>query len=130
MRITYLAIGFLLFLFLFLHFANADSTNSNLSRAINYTASYIEIVNESAYLIFYPNLTGSYYYYNQAINASKSNNSSHAYALLHKARDVADVQLAMINRYRTTSLYVLIAITIILGIILYVLMRPYKVVRR
>lgn len=107
--------------------AGAQSLNSssNLTAAINSTQQYISKVNQSAYILFYPNLAASYAYLNLAENVS-STNASYSYALLAKARASAQNQEAGISKYEQISLYVLVALAILLAIILYAFMIPYK----
>lgn len=100
-------------------------SSSNMTMAINSTASFISQVNESGYLIFYPNLTAAYANLNLAKNESMVN-PPYAYELLAKARSSAQSQENSINQYKTYSLYVLIFFAFVLVILLYVLMRPIK----
>lgn len=96
---------------------------SNLSYDINTTTHFINTVNKSGYLIFYPNLKQAYGYLNQAKNQS---NVSYSYVLLAKARASAQAQLDSINTYKKLSLYVLIASGIFLSALLYYMMLPRK----
>jgi hypothetical protein len=113
--------GLLLLLFsLFLHCPQAQGYN--MSTAINSTRSYVNTVNESAYLIFYPNLTAAYGYIDNAVNVSHTN-PAYAQVLLGKARESANAQLADIDRYKTWSFYVLAAVSVVLAVLLVKLMR-------
>lgn len=105
--------------------ANASGiyNNSNLTSAINGTQQLIESVNQSAYIVFYPNLTAAYNYLQQARNQT---NAANVYLLLSKAKASALQQQARINQYRDVSLFVLSAILVVLCLILYIFMRPYK----
>lgn len=102
---------------------HSSVSGGNLTYAINNTESFVNSVNKSAYLIFYPNLTSSYHY---IALAKEQNNDSYAYLLLSKARSDAQAQLNKINSYKRDSLYVLVVSVIVLSSILYVLMRPSR----
>ncbi len=93
---------------------------NGLGTAINSTYSYINSVNESSYLIFYPNLTAAYHFISLAGNAT---NQDSAYALLNEARSSAMEQETRINYYKAVSAYVLAASTIGLVALLALLMR-------
>lgn len=97
--------------------------------AINSTAAFINRVNQSGYLVFYPNLTGAYANLNLAKNESQVN-PPFAYQLLAKARSSAQSQEDAINQYKGDSLYVLVILAILLVILLYLLMKPIKSSRR
>jgi hypothetical protein len=120
-RPAYLALGLLLLSSLLV--SNALSQGSNMSTAINSTLSYVNKVNQSAYLVFYPNLTSAYNYINNAINVSHTD-PAYAYALLHEAAGSAGQQLALVNRYRMQSFYVLVVVSAALAILLSRLMKP------
>lgn len=120
-RLIYFALGLLLLFSLFI--CNSLSQGYDIGAAINSTRSYVDKVNQSAYLVFYPNLTAAYGYINDAANVSHTN-PAYAYALLGKAMSSAEQQLNLINRYRTESFYTLAAVSIILAILLNRLMKP------
>jgi hypothetical protein len=104
-------------------------SSSNLTMAINSTATFINNINQSGYLIFYPNLTTAYKDLNLARNESQIN-PPYAYELLASARSSAQSQENSINQYKSDSLYVLIFFAVVLVIFLYVLMVPLKSSRR
>jgi predicted PurR-regulated permease PerM len=132
MKVRYITVGMavlaMLFLFNFMHAQGASISTLNMTETINSTATYINTVNQSGYLVFYPNLVQAYGYLNQAKNQSQTN-PQYAYLLLAKARSSAQSQEAQIDQYKTDSLYVLIALAFILVISVYLLMRPYKPVK-
>jgi len=100
---------------------NATTTNSstaNFSLALNNTIAYIERVNQSSYLVFYPNLQQAYAYASLA-NSTFKNGSAQAYALLSDARKSAAVQLEYINSYRTVSFYIMLVLTAASAVWLY-----------
>ncbi len=114
--------------FLFGAAANAQSPasgNTSIAAAINSTASYINSINQSSYLIFYPNLTSAYNYLSLATNESHTN-VTYSYLLLGKANESARHQAQLIFRYQQLSLLVLIALAILLAAILYFFMHPYR----
>ena len=92
----------------------------NFSQELNLTYSYVNSVNDSSYLIFYPNLTAAYHYMSLASNAPDQGS---AYALLNEARSSAMAQQIKINGYKEASAYVLAASTIGLVALLALLMR-------
>lgn len=104
-----------------LGFASSVGT-SNIGAAINSTAQYIKSVNESAYLVFYPNLAQAYNALGQAENVSRDNSTA-AYALLATARSDAQSELQRISQYKQDSLYVMLAVAAFLAAMLAWLMR-------
>lgn len=133
MRALYIMVGMavlaMLLLFNILHAQGGSISGVNMTAAINSTASYINMVNQSGYLIFYPNLANAYGYLNQARNQSQIN-PAYSYILLAKAMASAQSQEAQISQYKTDSLYVLTTLAFILVISVYLLMRPYKAAER
>ena len=98
--------------------------NASIAMRINNTLSYINEVNGSAYLIFYPNLSIAY----NDINAAKnvSGNTSKINYLLLSAENNAKYEYNMLNDYRYISFIVMIFFVIISGFILYKFSTPYK----
>ena len=82
-------------------------------------------MNESAYFIFYPNLTTAYGYIDGAVNASRTN-PAYASALLDAATSSAKRQLDNINVYKNESLLVLAVAVVALFAMLKRLMKPSK----
>ncbi|MGC8670112.1 MAG: hypothetical protein ACP5TL_03105 [Candidatus Micrarchaeia archaeon] len=111
----------------FISYAGANVTGS-LNSSINSTKEFITLVNQSAYLIFYPNLTAAYSYLNKAENMS-TKDPQNASSLLAKARSNAEEQLNTIYKYRTDSVVLLSIIGIILAFLIYFYMRPLKTKR-
>ncbi len=105
------------------HAQGVYNTGGNLTGAINSTAHFINRVNQSGYLILYPNLAQAYGYLDMAKNQS---NESYSYVLLAKARASAQSQLEAMNRYRRDSLYALIASAALLFALLYYMMIPRR----
>jgi hypothetical protein len=102
--------------------------NMSIAAAINYTRNFVDGVNASAYLVFYPNMGGAYNYLYKAENVSKSD-PSYAYSLLCKAIDSASYQEEHINNYRLISLVALVALAAALALSLYRLVAPLKNIR-
>ena len=92
-------------------------------------ANYVNAVNDSGYLIFYPNLTQAYSYLNTSYNLLKASPSGAVfYATL--ARSSAEAQYNAISYYRNVSLVVMVAITAIIAGFLYLFMRPMNIKKR
>ena len=128
MRPFYWAAGAILLLSLVLANGNhaaaqryAGPDYTNISQAINVTAAYLSTVNKSTYLIFSPNMAQPYRYFDQAVNASKTDPSL-AYAYLADARQSAEQQQAQIYGYRTDSFWVVLVLFLASFAVLYFLM--------
>jgi hypothetical protein len=130
MRAPYIVAGLAILSFVLLYSGQglasaANSTAnaaSNITLAINSTRQYLETVNESAYLIFYPSLDYAYNALGAATNASKTNITK-AYAMLRIATNSAAAEQKCIDAYAADSLYALAAIAVVLIAALYYLMR-------
>ena len=86
-------------------------------------ADFVNLVNESGYLVFYPNLTQAYADLGRAgqfLNTSPS--SSIVYA--NKAAAEAMAQYQIISRNRQTAAIVMLAISLLSGLALYRLSKP------
>ncbi len=116
-------IAMLLFYPATIHAQGSSISGGDLGSAINSTASFINMVNQSGYLIFYPNLTQAYSYLNLAKQDSQSN-PGYSYLLLTRAKASAQAELNSIDQYRSDSLYILVIFAILLAILLYLLMMP------
>jgi predicted PurR-regulated permease PerM len=132
MRLLYITAG--AFLLLFSIFSGSvvaaagqqpQGGNSSINSTINATASYIQQVNQSAYLIFYPNLAQAYGYLQKAENISKTNTTG-AYSLLSKARASAAQQESNLDSEKQDSLIVMVLLTIITTLLLYQVMKRRK----
>jgi hypothetical protein len=92
---------------------------------INSTANYIETINQSGYLLFYPNLSKAYSYLEKARSIyTKSPSAAVAYA--NQAEASAREQYATIGQYRLYSLVAAAIFTIAMGAILYLFMIPVR----
>ncbi|MCL4381312.1 MAG: hypothetical protein M1331_03130 [Candidatus Marsarchaeota archaeon] len=82
---------------------------SLINNSINQTREYIQTVNRSAYLVFYPNLSLAQNYLNKSISLQANatmpaqEKAAGIYALLAKAKSSAYEQQAIIYRYRAIS---------------------------
>ncbi len=106
--------------------AQSQITNPTVAYAnqtVSNAAYYISQVNESGYLIFYPNLTQSYSY---LAKAQSLYNSSPAAAVIYanKATSEAVAQYARISSYKSESIVVMAAFTIFFALLLGRVMRP------
>ncbi|MDE1850983.1 MAG: hypothetical protein KGH54_04300, partial [Candidatus Micrarchaeota archaeon] len=94
-------------------------------QTINQTLSYINQVNQSAYLIFYPDLSKAYSYLAQAQQVYSSSPSS-AVSYANQAYSIAQGQYSQINSYRSLSTILLIVMAALVLYWLHVLMKPVK----
>ena len=106
--------------------ATNNSTNSTFSKALNDTYSYIETVNESAYLVFYPNLTNAYNLVSKATQEAKSSNITYALLLLREAKTSASRQETLIEQSATSAAYVALASIVVVALLMYFVMKPRK----
>ncbi len=97
---------------------------SNMSAAIDSAAAYVNMVNRSAYVAFYPNMSDAYLYLSDARSNASSGDYANAYALLGLAKSSAAGQLQRINQYKYATLAVLTAFLVALILVLRRVMRP------
>jgi hypothetical protein len=104
----------------------AQSYNSVQANAtlVNATA-YVKSINQSAYLLFYPNLSESYKYLGMARSTSQN---SPSYSIYYSGLAVssANASYSMVNSYRYLSLLAVTIFTIAMAILLYKFMKPVK----
>ncbi len=103
-------------------FASGGGSRQSINSSINSTTAYIQQVNESAYLIFYPNLSSAYNYLQKAENVSGTN-ATMAYVLLSEARASAAKQQDYLNGEKQVSAAVMAALTIITALLLFQVMK-------
>jgi hypothetical protein len=113
---------------------SAQSTISNFSKAyanatINQAVSVVNQVNESGYLIFYPNLTQSYLDLNRSISLYNASPAS-AVIFANRAASEANVQYMLISGYKQISFIIMLAFTIIFTLIIIKVMKPVKSVAK
>jgi hypothetical protein len=122
---------FILFSFLALFaIANAQTQIGVASRqmaneTLNMASNYVELVNESGYLLFYPNLTQAYA---DLASAERLFNTSPAgsVAFANKAVSDAKTQYETISAYRSDAFAVSLALAIVFALLLGRLMKPVK----
>lgn len=135
----YLVLPFILFMLftLFAVQANASSTNltiainqsMNFSHALNSTLRYLKLINQSSYVVFYPNMKYSAIFIQKAKNASVENPSM-AYSFLSKARINATEQLAAVNKYKNISFVIMAVLALLTGLLLLSIMKKYNLKAR
>jgi hypothetical protein len=141
-------ISLLFFIFIFtltyqnntIIFNNINNSNTNNKNIINLsnqsshifnnnlkeTLAIIDKVNNSAYIIFYPNLSNSYKYLQEAKNES-SKNLSYALILLNKSRENALLQESILNKMKVITFIIVLILTVITSIVLYFIIIPGKI---
>jgi hypothetical protein len=102
-----------------------STTASYANETISNAAYYIEAVNESSYLVFYPNLTQAYA---DLFKAESLYNTSPATAVIYanKAVKEASGEYARISGYRDESAIAMAAIMIVLAVMIGRLARPVR----
>jgi hypothetical protein len=102
-----------------------STTASYANETISNAAYYIEAVNESSYLVFYPNLTQAYA---DLFKAESLYNTSPATAVIYanKAVKEASGEYARISGYRNESAIAMAAITIVLAALIGRLAMPVR----
>lgn len=96
---------------------------------INSTAAYVQMINESAYLIFTPNLTSAYKYLDMARQVYTAQPDL-AVLYAGKAHDAAAEAYNNISSYREDSLIAVAVLTAITAVALYKLGMPVRKARR
>ncbi len=99
----------------------AQSANQTLNDSI----AFVNLVNESGYLIFSPNLTQAYSDLATAEKLYPASPSS-AVVFANKAVEEANSEYVRINRYRNTSLVVMSALSLVFVLALAFLYKPVK----
>jgi len=98
--------------------AQANETLSNAT-------AYVNIVNESGYLVFWPNLTQAYSYLNKSrTSLNGSPDSAVMYAGL--AAGSAKASYERIGAYREDATLAALAFTVVMAVMLYRFMKPVK----
>lgn len=97
------------------------NASQNTVSAINSTRSLIDKINQSGYLIFYPNMTLADKFLNEA---EMSNNSTKIYILLNNATNAAKEQEISIYKYRAISFIIMVTLAVVSLIILLVFVMP------
>ena len=111
-----------------LTFSLAAQTGNAIAEAnsiINNATAYVNTVNQSGYLIFYPNLTKAYSYLNKSEQVYKSDPNA-AVRDANLAMDSAKSQYERISAYRSTSFIVMAIATVVSFVLVYVTMKPKR----
>ncbi|MDE1874354.1 MAG: hypothetical protein KGI04_04550 [Candidatus Micrarchaeota archaeon] len=122
--------AFVVSLFLAMAVAGAQTQINNptiayANETVSNAAYYLSQVNESGYLIFYPNLTQAY---SDLFKAESTYNTSPSSAVVfaNKAVDEANTEYQRISTYRSESAVVMVAFTIFFVLLLGRVARPVK----
>ena len=100
---------------------SVKQANSTVAQAY----AYVNLVNESGYLIFQPDLSASYGYLSNASSLYLSSpNVAVAYA--QKAQQLAQEQYSSIGYYRRMAIPILVAFTILAALALFKVMIPVR----
>ncbi len=129
MRMIYIVLGLALLSSTVLSSGAYLNGATNITAAINSTRQYLDRINESAYLVFYPNLNYAYNALNESMNVSHTNVTK-AFALLQLATASAANAQNRLYQYSTMSFYVLAIVSVALAIMLYSLMKKSNKKRR
>ncbi len=102
-----------------------NSSQSEANSTFNNASAYVSYVNESSYLVFYPDLSAAYADLNKSANTILSSpQESMSYA--NDARQSAMLQYERINSYRYYSAAAMVVFTAAIAAILYFYMQPVK----
>ena len=109
--------------------SHSNYTQAQANAIIRNATNYINEVNDSGYLVFYPNLTQAYSYLNKSYALYPSSPSGAVYyATLASAS--AQGQYGRISYYRSASLITVLVLTVVVAALLYLFMRPVKLKKR
>ena len=104
----------------------AGYANATLAGA----SSYIRTVNQSGYLIFYPNLTQAYGYLGKAEAAYNRSSPAEAVLYANEARASAEEQYQDIGAYRNESFAVMAVLVVLSAGVVVMSMRKAKTEKR
>lgn len=111
-----------------MHASQISGQNYSVKQANNTIAqsyAYVNLVNESGYLIFQPDLSASYSYLSNASSLYLSSpNVAVAYA--QKAQQLAQEQYSSIGYYRRMAMPILVVFTILAALALFKVMIPVR----
>ncbi len=127
-RIIFLFLSFILFYSVYsVGAASPAYTMMTANQSIKNATAYLQTVNESGYLFFYPsNLSAAYSYLNKSKTAYAHNSPALAVEYSDTAMTLAKGSYLQIGYYRTVSIIVMLVFTVIVGLLLYRLMKPVK----
>ncbi len=128
-RISFIFLSFILFYSVYsASAASASYTMTAANQSIRNATAYLQTVNESGYLIFYPsNLSVAYSYLNKSETAYSRKSPALAVGYSDKAIFFARSAYLQISYYRNVSIVVMLIFTAIVGLLLYKLMEPVKI---
>lgn len=92
---------------------------------LNQTSNYLGEVNESGYIIFYPNMTSPYSYLSDAYNALNAS-PDQAVAYANMSMGAAQEQYNRISAYKSESLVVMALLTLISAAVFYAFVMPSR----
>ncbi len=124
----YLLVGIMLAGLLAVSFAQVTTpqyTRQSANATITNATLYLEEVNASGYIFFYPNMKTAYMYLSKA-NAALNTSPEAAVLYADEAQASAKSQYASLNRFREISLAGSVAFTIAMCLLLYWYMTPRK----
>ncbi len=127
-KIPFVFLSFFLFYLVYsAGVSSASSTMAIANRSIGNATSYLQMVNESGYLFFYPkNLSTAYSYLNKSDSAYSNNSPALAIKYSDEAIAAARGSYSKLNYYRNASLIAMLIFTVIVGFFLYIHMKPVK----
>ena len=105
------------------------SAAATASSVYNAALSYISYVNQSSYLLFYPNLTTAYLDLNKSSGLLTSD-PSNAIVYANAARQSAAQQYSRMAYYKCYSGIAVLAFTLVVAAMIYFYMQPVKRGRR
>lgn len=108
---------------------NPNYTTQHANATVENVTSYIEIVNESGYLFFEPNLTAANMYLTKA-QGNITSNPYLAVTYANKAYNLTEQQYTTTQSHKSESLPIIAVFTIAMLILLYKFMIPIKKTRR
>ncbi len=128
-RISFIFLSFILFYSVYsASAATTPYTMMTANQSIKNATAYLQTVNESGYLIFYPsNLSTAYAYLNKSETAYSHKSPALAVEYSDKAILLARSSYLQISYYRNVSIVVMLIFTAIVGLLLYKLMKPVKI---
>ncbi len=103
------------------------SNSSNASLLISNAKRVLQEVNQSAYLVFSPNLTSAYHYLSLAENASTIQLSS---KFANLSITSALKQKSALDGYKQKSFAIMLVLTALFALLLYLCMKPIKSQKR
>ena len=128
-RVPFLFLSFILFYSVYsVSAASPGYAMVAANQSIKNATAYLQTVNESGYLVFYPpNLSAAYSYLNRSEAAYSNKSPALAVEYADKAISSAKNSYSQIGYYRTASIIVMLVFTAIVGLLLYRRMKPVRI---